>query len=665
VVNRVAGQQPYGTWASPISAAAAVAGERTLDEVAVTDHAVWWTQGDPSDGGRISLWRREVGLLDEAVEVTPDHNVRTGVHEYGGGAWAVATGSDGVPVVVFSSFPDHGLWVVRGDNVPEPLTPQGLPYRFADLRVHPDRDLVLAVREDHSRDAENAEPVNVLVRLSLVNAAANADGGEVIASGADFYASPELSPGGRLAWIEWDHPAMPWDRTRLMVGTPAADGLLTVETLLDSPGVSVLHPLWHGDPEGAERLVVSSDTAGWWQLWSLNPDDRDDRYRLWGGKHDICGPMWTLGGSPYVAVPDGILAAWFVDGRRQLGLFRWDDASPRSFELLDAVGSIRAAGDRVVMVVGHAARPSEILVGKVGDPVAKWQTVVRSSDRDPDRAWVSVPTSVWWDGPDGPVQGWWYPPTNPEVSAPDGERPPLILKSHGGPTSMARPVHSTSVQYWTSRGYGLLDVNYGGSSGFGRSYRDRLVGRWGIVDVADCIGGATALAERGWVDANRLVITGGSAGGYTTLAALTSSAVFAAGVSLYGIGDLTALARDTHKFESRYLDRLVGPWPEAETLYQERSPINHVDRLASPMLVLQGTEDKVVPPNQAEQIVAAVRGKGLPVALVMYEGEGHGFRRSASLVNYLESMQAFLGRVLGFRPADELPPLVIENLPGE
>lgn len=659
---------PYGTWSSPISAAAVVAGERSLEDVVVLGDTVWWSQGDPTDGGRISLWCKDSA---GTRQVTPDHYVRTGVHEYGGGAWAVAAGTDAVPVVVFSSWPDHRLWVVRGGDV-EPLLPESLPHRYADLRVHPERDLVLAVREDHRGDDAGAEPVNELVQLSLSDVASNADGGTVIASGADFYASPELSSSGLLAWIEWDHPAMPWDRTRLMLGHLAerhpdgrAESSCRPESLLDDRDVSVLHPLWHSDPDGSDRLVVSSDAGGWWQLWSIDPHDPSGRFRLWDGEHDVCSPMWTLGAKPYAVTVDGVLAAWFVDGQRQLGMVPWTGGSPVLLEKFDAVGAISADDDRVALVLGHADGPSEVVVGGLGvlGRPDGFVPVARSSDTRPDPTWTSVPESVWWDGLDGPVQAWWYPPTNPVTAAPEGELPPLIIKSHGGPTSMARPLWSAAVQYWTSRGYGLLDVNYGGSSGFGRAYRNRLVGRWGIVDVADCIGGATSLADRGLADPARLVITGGSAGGYTTLAALTSSEVFAAGVSLYGIGDLATLARDTHKFESRYLDGLVGPWPEAEAVYVERSPIHHVDRLSSPMLVLQGTEDRVVPPAQAEQIVAAVRAKGLPVALVMYEGEGHGFRRAESIINHLESMQSFLGRVLGFTPADDLPELAIENLP--
>ncbi len=643
-------QKPHGTWPSPLTAEQAVAGTRTFAAVGMAAGAVWWSESDPADAGRTTLRRRDAdGTI---TEVTPDTYVRSSVYEYGGGAWAVAEDATGGSVVVWSSWPEHQVWVQEGDAEPYAITPDGAsPHRYGGLVVLPDLALVLAVREDRSGPGE---PVHTIVALPLD---AGRHPGIVLVGGADFCASPQLTRDGRLAWIEWDHPDMPWDRTRLMSGRidPARPAPVTDVTVLVE-GVSALHPLWLDD----HTVLVSHDRHDHWQLHTIDVDTGTE-HRLWDGAHDVCAPMWTLDATPYGKSRDGVLAAWFVDGRRQLGILPLDGGEPRRLTApLADVASLAVDADGFAALIGHDNAPAEVVTGRWDDP--QLVQVVVASEEAPDPAWTSVAESVWWDSEIGPVQGWWYPPTHPDVTAPEGELPPLIVKSHGGPTSMSRPVHSVGVQYWTSRGYGVLDVNYGGSSGFGRAYRERLKGQWGVVDVADCIGGARALAQKGLVDPDRLLITGGSAGGFTTLAALTATDVFAAGISLYGIGDLRALARDTHKFESRYLDGLVGRWPDDEELYRDRSPISHVDRLSSPMLVLQGTEDRVVPPAQAETIAAAVRAKGLPVALIMYDGEGHGFRKASSVISQLQATESFCAQVLGFTPAEDIPLLPIENL---
>lgn len=655
-----------GSWPSIVTPDTVLAGVRGLGSVFLDADAVWWVQSDPSQAGRASLWRRAHD--QEPVELTPEHYLRTGVHEYGGGEVDVRDG-----VAVFSAWPSHQLFTLRvGESTPTPITAApttdtGGPYRYGDLRVHPDRDLVLAVREDHGGDGEC---VNTLVALRL--SGDNADGGRVLAEGVDFYASPELSSDDRLAWIEWDHPQMPWDATRLRCGRLDPHQLtLTEPTTLVDGGASdeaLTHPRWAGDD-----LIVLSDRSGWTNAYRFSVPARAGAtvpppLPLCPIDHDFAGPMWMLGDQPYAIVDDRLVCRWLVDGRVTLGTVPLAGGQPTVLSVGAAsVFALVADAERIVVGTAHDDRPAEILVldpgtgEQLGDPV-----VTAADHRLPD-GWTSVAQSVWWEGDDGGVQGWYYPPTNPEVTRPDDpadtEPPVLIVKSHGGPTSMSPPAFRADIQYWTSRGYAMLDVNYGGSTGFGRAYRQRLTGRWGIVDVADCIGGARAMIDQGRAHPDKVVITGGSAGGFTTLAALTGSDVFAAGVSLFGVADLGLLAEHTHKFESRYLDGLVGPWPEARAVYDERSPINQVDRLSSPMLLLQGTDDKVVPPEQAEVIADAVRERGLPVSLILYEGEGHGFRRSETIRNYLESMQAFLGRVIGFTPADELPEIAIDNLP--
>lgn len=625
----------HGSWPSPIAVAdLTAAGVVGLAEPLLDGDDLYWLESRADEGGRVALCRRRDGVV---TELAPGHNVRTRVHEYGGGAYAVAAG-----VVVFSELSTGQVWVLDG-GAARPLTPEG-PWRFGDLRVHPGRGLVLAVREDHGA---GGEPVNTVVALRLDGE--NVAGGRVLCAGADFYSSPEFADDGRLAWVEWDHPAMPWDATRLRVArlTSAAEGPEVGEALAVAGGAaeSVVAPGWL--PDG--RLLFITDATGFWNL------------AVWDGSavsavtavpHDLAFPQWVLGMRPYAILGSGrVVCAPIVDGRATP--HRLDLASGKlsdlGFGCTDA-GGFTASGGRVACVAGRPDSPRAVLAWTADDR----PEVVRAGSRTELPAdLISRAEAVTWEGPEGPVHGWFYPPTNPEVRGPDGEAPPLLVLSHGGPTALATADFALGYQFWTSRGFAILDVNYGGSSGYGRAYRQRLAGRWGIVDVRDCVHGALALAARGRVDRRRLAIKGGSAGGYTTLRALTTSTVFAAGVSRYGIGDLTALATDTHKFESRYLDGLVGPWPAAQAVYAERSPLNHVDALNCPMLILQGADDRVVPPNHAEAMAAAVSAKGLPVELIVFDGEGHGFRRAETIEAATGAELAFYGRVFGFTPAPD------------
>jgi len=625
---------PYGSWPSPIAPSDLTRAALGLSPGHVVDGVRYWAEGHPEQSGRIGLWRQ--APEEEPTELTPDAYVRTGVNEYGGGAWAVEG-----DLLAYSSWPDGAVHLLESGAVRGIAA--GAPCRYAALSLDPARRLLLAVREDHS--SPGAEPVTTIVALDLDSD--NPDGGRVLVSGADFYAHPRLGQDGRLAWCEWDHPNMPWDSTRIVVA-PLADPT-DRSVVAGGAGVSALYPSWA--PDGG--LLLLSDASGHWnfQRWEPEQGIRD----LYPAPHDFCGPLWVLTPMPYTVIDAGrIGCSWLADGVSHLGLLAFDPAGSGPGRLLeipnDAVtAEVGGVGSNTLALFGYADRPAELVDLHWTDGTV--HTVRRASGVDLPRELVSRARPFTWVGPQGPVHAWFYPPANGDLTGLPGELPPVQVWSHGGPTAFSGPDFAVSVQFWTTRGIGILDVNYGGSTGYGRAYRDRLKGNWGVVDVRDCVDGVRALAAAGLADPARLSIRGGSAGGYTTLAALTSSDVFAAGISLYGIGDLEMLATDTHKFESRYLDRMVAPYPEGREIYLERSPIHHLDRLGCPMLILQGADDKVVPPNQAVAMADAVRAKGLPVELVIFEGEGHGFRRAENIIATAEHALAFLGRVHGFTPA--------------
>jgi dipeptidyl aminopeptidase/acylaminoacyl peptidase len=661
----------YGSWRSPIGVEDLTAGSTGLDAVRVDGQDLYWLESRPDQGGRVSLWNRPSDGGD-ARELTPaPTNVRTRVNEYGGGEYGVRDG-----VVVYSDLADGRLRRRDPDGTVTVLTPAG-PFWYGDPDVHPPRSLslskgsgdgpgiVVAVREDHRPEvvAEHGEAVTTIVAVPLDGSAADSvDAVTVLASGTDFCSTPQLSDDGRLAWTTWNHPAMPWDATALHVAPLEARehgrvGLGAVETVAGGPEESAVQPRWYG-----ADLLFASDRTGWWNLYLF---DGQSVRTVHEAEAEFAEPQWVLGTSPYALLPD-------TDGHRRLICLVITDGAP-SLALLDVdSGDLTPVADAGIGADALAAGPAgvaAVLTRPDGPaelatlaPDGTWTTVRTSTRQAPDPANVSVARDVTWPGEGGVVHGWYHPPVNADFVAPEGEAPPLITLSHGGPTSQARAVYSLSTQFWTTRGYAVLDVNYGGSTGYGRPYRERLKGRWGIVDVADCANGALAMVEQGLADRTHLVVKGGSAGGYTTLRALTATDVFTAGISSYGVGDLEILARDTHKFESRYLDGLVGPYPADRDVYVDRSPIHHVDELSAPILLLQGLEDLVVPPNQAEEMAAAARAKGLPVALLMFEGEGHGFRRAETIVASYEAQVSFLAQVFGLTPADDVPVLPVENL---
>jgi dipeptidyl aminopeptidase/acylaminoacyl peptidase len=639
----------YGCWASPISADLVTAAQVGLAQPFLDREVAYWLEVRPEEGGRTVLVRRPLERDGEATDLTPPpFNVRTRVHEYGGGAYAVRDG-----IVVAVDFADQRLYRLQSPGSATPITPASdARLRYADLELDPAGRRVLAVREDHRG---GGEAVNSIVALALDG---RDDPGRELAQGHDFFSSPRLSPDRRrLAWLSWDHPNMPWDGTELWLAEIGADSRLSnPRRVAGGPAESIVQLAW--SPDG--QLYFVSDRTGWWNLYRLGD----------AGPIPVCpmsaefaGPAWTFGGRWYGFLGPGTILASFTDA----GCWHLARIATATGQLTrlpmpyTEFSGIDIAAGQAVLRAGAPDRPAAILVLEPGSGELR---ELRSAGALPvDGAWLARPEAI--EFPSGPAQSahaLYYPPTSPEFAAPAGEQPPLIVKSHGGPTGSASSELKLSTQFWTSRGFAVCDVDYGGSTGYGRAYRERLDGRWGEVDVADCVSAAGALAAEGRADPRRLAITGGSAGGYTTLCALTFHGVFRAGASHYGVSDLEALARDTHKFESRYLDRLIGRWPEARERYRARSPIHHVDRLSCPIIFFQGLEDAVVPPNQAEMMVEALRRKGLPVAYLTFAGEQHGFRKAETIQRVLLAELTFYGRVLGFATADALPDLIIENL---
>lgn len=615
---------------------------------------VWWLEGRAAEAGRTALVRLDQGAAP--VDGVPDgFNVRTAVHEYGGGAYCVHGGT-----VYASSFEDQRLYRIARDAPPTPITPD-VPdrrHRYADGRVTPDGSLWIGVRERHAESDRSKDVVNELVALPT-------DGSvepTVVVDGRDFYSTPRISPDGtRLAFLAWNLPWMPWDGCELHVADLAADGTVSnVEHVAGRDGAeSIWQPEW--SPTG--DLVFASDRSGWWNLERLRDGERAALLPM---EAEFGYPAWTFGTRSFAFLGDGrIVCAYDSNGFTHFGVLDPESGNLETLDLgLDSWGSpyLCSEGDVVVVVAGAVTTPACVI--RVDVATGRSETLRASLESPVDPAYFSVPSLVEFPTEGGvTAHAYYYPPVSPDFAAPEGELPPLIVESHGGPTGNATAAFSLATQFWTSRGFAVVDVDYGGSTGYGREYRERLNGQWGVVDLQDCVNAARHLVDKGKADPQRLLITGGSAGGYTTICALTFTDDFAAGTTYFGIADLEQFGGgETHKFELQYEFTLVGPYPERADLYKERSPINFTDRLATPMLVLQGTEDRVVPPRQAELIVGALEERGVPHAYLLYEGEGHGFRKAENIVGSLEAELSFYAQVLGFEPAGAVPRLEIVNL---
>jgi dipeptidyl aminopeptidase/acylaminoacyl peptidase len=637
---------PFGSWVSPIRAEDLVADIVRLAEPWLDGDDVYWVEGRPSEAGRRVLVRRSSD--GTTVDLTPPpYDVRTRVHEYGGGSYVVSGG-----VVVLSHNLDGRLYRLDpGVETPVPVTPEG-PYRYGDLRFDPARRRFVAVREDHGAEGQ---PEAAIVDVDLDGAREP----RVLVVGPDFLASPRLSPDGSiLAWLEWDHPDMPWDATRLRTAPVLEDGSLGPSDLAaGGPEEAVVQPEW--SPDGVLHLV--SDRTGWWNLYRLADGPRLEALAPMDA--EFADPSWILDRSSYGFLPDGsIVAVARAGGHDRIIHVQPGHLVGEVESAFTELDGLRVGAERMVALAGS---PAEATMVVVFDPatLAPSGILRRAMTVTLDPGVISTPESIAFPSTGGrTAYALFYRPVNAAFTAPIGERPPLVVRSHGGPTANASTALALDIVYLTSRGIAVVDVDYGGSTGYGRAYRRSLEGGWGIVDVDDCIAAAGFLVERGDVDPERLAIEGGSAGGYTTLAALAFRDVFAAGISEYGIGDLETLARDTHKFEARYMDRLVGPYPEAAATYRERSPVHHLDEITCPVLVLQGLDDKVVPPSQAEAIVAALAANRIPHAYLGFVGEGHGFRGATAIKASLEAGLAFLGAVFDFTPADDVAPLDLHGL---
>jgi dipeptidyl aminopeptidase/acylaminoacyl peptidase len=631
--------RPYGSWPSPITASSLAQGAITISGAAASGGSIWWSEQRASEGGRTVVLR-------DGTDVTPEGmNARTQVHEYGGGAWWL----DG-STLYFTNWTDQRLY--RQDEgsapvaiTPEPDIPRGL--RYADGVVSNDGSAVMCVLERH---VEGREATNEIALLPTDGSVGPHD----VVSGNDFYSNPRLSPDGtRMAWLEWSHPNLPWDGTFLYVCDVTHEyGIRKAHVVAGAMDESIYQPNW--SPDGVLHYI--SDRNGWWNLYR-----EDQREAVFATEADIGSPQWVFGQSRYVFSADGSIVC-VATRKASETLLVVRDGRAQEVELpYTQIASLAAMDDgRVLFVATGPTTHQELVALDISS--GSVDVIKRTRESSVDRAYISVPEAIEFPSEGRTAHAFYFAPKNPEFEGPSGEKPPLVVFSHGGPTGNVYPTLDLGIQFWTSRGFAVVNVNYGGSTGFGRDYRRLLNANWGVVDVEDCVNAARFLVERGDVDGERLAIRGGSAGGFTTLAALVFTDTFKAGANYYGVSDFTPFVEDTHKFESRYLDSLVGAYPEQKQLYYDRSPANFVDRISAPVITFQGTEDAIVPPSQSERVVNALREKKIPCAYITYEGEQHGFRKAENIIHSLESELYFYGRVFGFDPADEIDPVEIENL---
>ena len=643
-------QKNYGSWPSTMTTDGLASRGHRFGHLTVDNGTVYWLESLPNEAGRVVI--NCVDNSNPSKSITPDgFSVRTRVHEYGGADFSVRG-----ETIIFCNDSDQRLYLQRGTDTPIPITPapdfkHGL--RYADIEFANNGEWLICIRERHAEDGDPLNVVNEIVRISLTNINVMAiNEPEVLVNGADFYSYPRISPDGKtLAWTCWNHPNMPWDQTALWNADIDSSGYINNENcLLNNENESIYQPAW--SPDGV--LYFVSDRSGWWNIYSFGDDDVLNAITPLNAEFGF--PQWQFGTSSYAFIDSQtIFAVYCQDGREHLCLIELDKGHMTPLELPYCSyqsGLYYAAGLLFFIAANKHKGPAVIswnLSNQLATTISQAKRMIMTEDN------ISVAEAIRFPTEDSKhAHGFFYPPLNSEYQGSIDEQPPLIVMSHGGPTAKTSAEFNANIQFWTNRGFAVVDVNYGGSTGFGRKYRDRLKANWGIVDVADCVNAAKYLVARGSVDGQRLAIRGGSAGGYTTYCALTNYSLFSAGVSRYGVADLSCLVKESHKFEVRYLDSLVGPWPEAEAIYYSRSPINHTDKFNCPVLLLQGDEDAVVPPAQSIAMAAALDQKQIPHALIILAGEQHGFRKRENICLALEAELNFYGQIFKLVPADKL-----------
>lgn len=644
-MSNIPSAAPYGTWKSPLIASMLAQKTVSFNDLQIEGDEVFWIESRPEDEGRSVIVRQAANGSPNDINASP-FNARTRVHEYGGGAFTVHAGT-----IFFSHYHDHRLYQQSlGGGEVYPITAPSSS-RYADLHVDASHHRIIAVREDH-RNPHAIE--NTLVSIPLESS----DGiGEVLVEGHDFYMFPRISPNGQqLAWISWDYPNMPWDNTQLWIADIKANGTIThPRKIAGDMEESIFQPEW--SPDGI--LYFISDRSGWWNIYRWIDAEVHPITAL---RAEFGAPAWIFGLSAYGFISDKeILATYSQNGYARL--VQIDIASREITHLpcpYTALSHVRVSADHIAMIAASDREPSAIVTFDL--TTKRYRTLKKSSSELLDGEYLSTPEAIEYPTEGGlSAHAFYYAPKNRDYFAPEGESPPLVVYAHGGPTGHSGPLFRLGVQYWTTRGFAVVDVNYGGSTGYGRAYRNRLRGQWGIVDIQDVVNAALFLTRHGKADRKRLLIRGGSAGGYTTLAALTFQKVFRAGASYFGVSDLAALARETHKFESHYLDLLVGRIPEDEDIYEARSPIFHTDELTAPVIFFQGLDDHVVLPNQAEKMVESLKDHHIAVAYITFPGEGHGFVQAHNIIRAQEAELYFYAKVLGIRLAERIDPVFINN----
>ncbi|MCP4412515.1 MAG: S9 family peptidase [Gammaproteobacteria bacterium] len=649
-------QKHYGSWPSKLSAGVLALGGQRFGHLVVDEGYVYWLESKPEQAGRVVINRRLIAESNNTAEsevITGDNfSVRTRVHEYGGADFAVQGDT-----LLFCNDDDQRLYLQKGMDKPKAVTPNpefSHALRYVDMEFSKDGDWVICIRERHTKRNAPLEVINEIVKVSLIK---NTEP-EVLVSGADFYSYPRISPDGKkLAWTCWDHPNMPWDQTALWVADIDSSGKLSNKTcMLNNENESIYQPAWCPDGE----LHFVSDRSGWWNIYSF----RDGVLNAITPMDVNFGfPQWQFGLISYAFVDrNQLFAIYTKEGRENLCLIEPEKGlvHPLDIPFCTFQNALFYHQNKLIFIAANEVKAASVMQwdtqAEKATQISQLKPSLLSNENISIAEAICFPTTG-----DKNAYGFYYQPLNNQYVGMDDEKPPLIVMSHGGPTAASTAEYQNSIQFWTNRGFAVVDVNYGGSTGYSREYRDRLKNNWGIVDVDDCVNAALYLVDRGSVDASRLAIRGGSAGGYTTYCALTNYSLFSAGVSRFGVADLTCLVKESHKFEVRYLDSMIGPWPQAEAIYHQRSPINHSDKFNCPLLLLQGDEDAVVPPSQSIAMVDALDNKEIPHALIMLEGEQHGFRKSENISLALEMELNFYGQIFNMEPADELPELTLKH----